>query len=157
MDDITEYYHHMMCYHFHERFNATETAHKICEIYGPDDLRECVVRKWFSRFQVINCSVKDVKQSGRLRTVDTDKITTLVDANPHLTVREIQEILGILHESCGAPQRRQLCEQNECVTHELSNKNLPQRLNACNLLLKKNKEHSFLKKMITGNEQDRLQ
>jgi len=47
-------------------------------------------------------------------TRDTDKITTLVDANPHLTVREIQEILGMLHRSIVA-QRHHLCEQNGCV------------------------------------------
>jgi len=28
-----------------------------------------------------------------------DKITTLVDANPHLIVREIQKILGMSHGS----------------------------------------------------------
>jgi len=48
---------------------------------------------------------------GRPRTMDTDKITTL-DANPHLMVREIQEILGMSHGSVVASQRCQLCEQN---------------------------------------------
>jgi len=94
-----------------------------------------------ARFHVENFSVKDAERLGRPRTVDTDKITTLVD--PHMTVREIHEILDMSHES--AFQRRRLCEQNECVDTRIER----QRLNAFNLLLEKNKEYSFLKKMIT--------
>jgi len=76
---------------------------RICEVYGPDTLKERVVRKWFARFRVGNFSVKDVERLDRLRTVDTDKITILVDANPHLTVREIQEIL-VARKRCDASE-----------------------------------------------------
>jgi len=38
------------------------------------------------------------------------------------------------------------------MLHELSDRNLQQRLDACDLLLEKNKEYPFLKKMITGDE-----
>jgi len=34
----------LLCY-FHEGFNAVETARKICEVYGPDTLKERVIRK----------------------------------------------------------------------------------------------------------------
>jgi len=44
MDDIVERYRYIMRYHFYERLNA-ETVRRICEVYGPDALKECVVRK----------------------------------------------------------------------------------------------------------------
>lgn len=154
MDDIAEHYRHIVRYHFHEGLNAAKTARRICAVYGPDALKERMVRKWFARFRAGNFSVKDAERSGRPRTVDTDKIVTLMDANPHLTVEEIQEILGISHGSVVAHLRDAgyVSRADVWVPHELSDRNLQQRLDACDLLLEKNKEHPFLKKMITGDE-----
>jgi len=45
---------------------------------------------------------------------------------------------------------------NGCVPHELNDRNLQQCLNAYDLLLEKNKEHPFLKKMIIRNEKSGL-
>jgi len=104
MDNIAEH-RHIICYHFHEGFNAAKTAHRICEVYGPDALKENVVRKWFVRFRVENFNVKNAKQSSRPRTVDMNKITTLVDANSHLMVREIQEVFDMSHGSIVAHLR----------------------------------------------------
>jgi len=81
MNNITEHYRHIMHYHFHEGLNAAETAHRICEVYGLDALKERVIRKWFARFLVGNFSVKDAERSGHPRTVD-NKIITLMNANP---------------------------------------------------------------------------
>jgi len=50
MDDIAE---HIMRYHFHKGLNAAEMARGICEVYGPDVLKECVI--WNN--------VKDAEQS----------------------------------------------------------------------------------------------
>jgi len=40
-----ERYRHIMWYQFHEGFNAAKTACRICEVYEPDTLKECIVRK----------------------------------------------------------------------------------------------------------------
>jgi len=92
-----------MRYHLYKGL-AAETTRRICEVYGPNVLKKRVIRKWFARFRVGNFSVKDAERSDRPRTVDTDKITNLVDPNSHLKVREIQEILGMAHGN-GASQR----------------------------------------------------
>jgi len=64
MDDIAEHYRHIMRYHFHEELNAKKTVRRICEVYGPDALKE-YIRKWFVPFYVGNFSVKDAEQSDR--------------------------------------------------------------------------------------------
>jgi len=141
-----------MRYHFYEGLNATETArlkrNRICEVYGPDALKRTYDPEWFARFRVENFNVKNVERLGRPRMMDTDKITTRLDANPHLTVRKIQEILGMSHGSFVAYLRDAdyVSRINVWIPHELSD-SLQQRLDACDLLLKKNKEHPFLKKM----------
>jgi len=76
-------------------FMKLKTIRTICEIYGSNALKERVIRKWFARFRIGNFSIKEAERSGHLRTVD--KIIILVDANPHLKVREIQEILDMSH------------------------------------------------------------
>lgn len=154
MEDIAEHYRHIMRYYFHEGLNAAETAHRICTVYGPDALKERVVRKWFARFRAENFSVKDANRSGRPHTVDTDEIITLVNANSHLTVEEIRKIVNVSHGSVVKHLRDAgyVSRADVWVPHELSDRNLQQRLDACDLLLKKNEEHPFLKKMITGDE-----
>jgi len=109
------------------------------------------VWKWFARFRVGNFNVKDAKRLGRSRTVNTDKITILVDANPHLMIREIQvrKFLVMSHGSIVAHLRDAVMRE-WMVPHELSDRNLQQSLDACHLLLEKNKE-PFLKK-ITEDE-----
>jgi len=50
--------------------NSMQTACKICEICGPDALKEHVIRK-FERFCVGNFSIKDAERSSCSRTVNT--------------------------------------------------------------------------------------
>jgi len=125
-----------MCYHFHEGLYTTETARRICEVYGP----ERMIQKWFERFRVGNFSVKHAERSDRPRTVDTDKIITLVDANPHPTVRKFQENLVMSHGSIVARLRDADSKMDvgaariECQE--------PAATLECKLL-EKNKEHPF--------------
>jgi len=131
MDDIAKHYRHIMRYHFHEGLNAAETACRICKVYMPDALKNV-------------SETLMLKQSSRLRTVDP---------NLHLTVKEIQEIFGMSHGSVVAHFRDAdyMSRMDVWMPHELSDRKLQQRLDACDLLLEKNKQHPFLK-MITGDE-----
>lgn len=54
-----------------------------------------VVKQWFARFRNGDFNLKDRKRSGRPRTVDDDQITTVVDANQHLTIRKMSHMLNV--------------------------------------------------------------
>jgi len=63
MEDIAEHCRHIMRYHFYERLNAAEMAHRICEAYRPNALKERVVQRWFARSVsetvVLECGLMD--------------------------------------------------------------------------------------------------
>jgi len=83
-------------------------------------------------------------RSGCPWTVDTNKIISLVYANSHLTVREIQEIL-VARKRCGASQKRRLCEQNGYVGATRTKRQEPAAALGCmRLAAWKDKEHFFL-------------
>lgn len=154
MNDTIEHYRHIMRYHFHEGLNAAETFRRICAIYGSDALKERVVQKWFSRFRAGNFDIKDAKRSGRPSSVDTDKIIALVTANPHLKIDEMITILEVSHGSIVSHLKKlgYVSRADIWVPHQLTERNLQQRMEVCDLLFEKNKNHPFLHAIVTGDE-----
>jgi len=65
--------------------------------------------------------------------MNTDKVIILVDANPHLTVKKIQEILCMSHGSVVAHLRDYVSRMDVWTPHELSNKYLQQHLECLRL------------------------
>ena len=127
---------------------------KNCDVYGDDAINVRTVQKWFTRFWDGNFSLKDEKHSGRPTEIDDDQILALIQNNPRFTSREIAKILKIsksavlLHlEKSGMVNRYDVW-----VPHNLSDKNLMDRVFACTLLLNRNDNDPFLKRLVTGDE-----
>lgn len=83
----------------HERYNEAETARRICAVYRSNALKKRIVQKWLVHFRDGSFDFKDAEQSGRPSAIDTDKITTLLNAHPHLKIDVIGDILGVPHGS----------------------------------------------------------
>ena len=154
MERIIEHYRHIMVYHFKKGRNATQTAQKICGVYGSDAVTERVVQKWFARFRSGDFCVQDQPRSGRPGTVDAELIVAAVDSNPHLTVAEIQAVLGVSHGSVVTHLRKAgyVNRASLWLPHLLTDATLQKRLDLCDSLLNRNNEHPFLKKVVTGDE-----
>lgn len=144
----------VMLFHFHQGLTAVDSARILCEVYGPDTIAERTAQMWFQRFNGGNCSVEDLPRSGRPSTVDPDKIIALVDANPHLAVAEVASMLNISVGSVHLhlTQNGYVSRADVWVPHNLNERNMMDRLNTCALLLEKENEQPFLKRLITGDE-----
>ena len=106
-------------------------------------------QKWFVKFFAGDYSLDDAPQSGRQVEVDSDQIETLIESNPCYTTREIADILKI-SESSVENHLHQLGYVH-CfdvwVPHNLSEKQLLDRISTRDSLLKRNENIVFLKQI----------
>jgi len=98
--------------------------------------------------------VKDEPCSGRPITEKSDEIMVKVERDKNMSTVEIARELGIDHKTIlnhlhKAGYKKKL---DVWVPHELSVRNMMDRINICDTLLKRNEIEPFLKRMIIGNE-----
>ena len=111
-------------------------------------------QKWFTKFCAGDFLLDDALWLGRPVEVDSDQIETLIENNHRYTMWEIAGILKI-SKSNAENHLHQLGYVNHFdvwVPHKLSEKNLLDRISACDSLLKCNEDVLFLKKFVTGDE-----
>jgi len=134
--------------------NAAQACEKICAIYGEDTLSKSAAWKWFARFRAGNFDVKNEPRSGRPITEKFDEIMVKVERDKHVSTVEIARELGIDHKIVlnhlhKAGYKKKL---DVWIPHELSVRNMMDRINICDTLLKRNEIEPFLKRVITGDE-----
>jgi len=99
--------------------------------------------------------VKDEPRFGRPIIEKSDEIMIKVERDKHVSTMEIARELGIdhkivlIHHLHKAGYKKKL---DVWVPHELSVRNMMDRINICDTLLKRNEIEPFLKRMITGDE-----
>ena len=111
-------------------------------------------QKWFAKFRARDFSLDEAPWSGRPVEVDRDQIETLIENNQRYTTQELADILKI-SKSRVKNHLRQLGYVHRFdvwVPHKLSEKNLLDRISACNSLLKHNENVPFLKQIVIGDE-----
>lgn len=148
------HFRHLMLFFYRKGKNATQATNKICAVYGEGALAERTVRKWFAKFRAGDFNLKDQERTGRPSITDDDQLKTLIENNPRYTTRELAEILKIskttVHEhlvKLGYVNRYDVW-----VPHNLTEKNLTDRISICDSLYKRNENTPFLKQLVTGDE-----
>jgi len=98
--------------------------------------------------------VKDEPRSGRPIIEKSDEIMVKVEHDKHVSTVEIARELGIDHKTVlnHLYKARYKKKLDIWVPHKLSVRNMMDRINICDTLLKRNEIEPFLKKMITGDE-----
>ena len=120
---------------------------KILEVYGKSAVSERTTHEWFARFRSGNQDVKDTSRSGRPITEKVGKILQLVEQDRHASYKEIAEALNINHMTVWNQKKLDVW-----VPHELTQRNLNDRITISKMLLKRNEMEPFLKRIITGDE-----
>ncbi|EFN78961.1 Histone-lysine N-methyltransferase SETMAR, partial [Harpegnathos saltator] len=108
----------------------------------------------FQRFRSGNMNVEDETHSGRPIVGNVDKIMEIVESDRHASTYSIAQELKISQKTVWnhlhkAGLKKKL---DVWVPHELTQKNLLDRIHACDSLLKRNEIDPFLKRMVTGDE-----
>jgi len=154
MERRNEHFRHILLFYFRKGKKAAEAHKEICEVYGVDCLTERTCQNWFKKFRSGDFSLKDEQRSGRPTEVDDDQIKVIIEEDRHITVREIAEKLNISHTTI---EKHLKCvglvkKLDIWVPHELKEIHLTQRINICDMHLKRNETDPFLKRIITGDE-----
>jgi len=98
--------------------------------------------------------IKDAPRSGRPVTGKVEETLQLVEQDHHLSCQEIAEALNINQMTVWNYLKRSGYQKklDVLVPHELTQKNLIDRITICEMLLKRNKIETFLKWIVTGDE-----
>lgn len=98
--------------------------------------------------------LKRAPRSGRPVEDDEDTIKALIDANRRITTLEIAERLNLSNSTVHDHLKRLglISKLNIWVRHVLTERNLCRRVDACDLLLERQENDPFLKRIITGDE-----
>ena len=84
----------------------TETIHKIQLAFGDEAMSATQIKEWFNRFKNGRTSVESDQRSGRPSTSRNphviEKVSNLIMSDRRLTIREIEEEVGISYGSVQA-------------------------------------------------------
>ena len=154
MECKNEHFRHVLLFCFRKGMKASEAHKELRAVYGDEALKERQCQNWFAKFRSGDFSLKDNQRSGRPIDVDDDQIKAIIESDRHISVREIAERLNVSHTTI---ENHLKCfgvikKHDIWVPHELKEIHLTQRINICDLHLKRNKIDPFLKRIITGDE-----
>ncbi|XP_029679587.1 histone-lysine N-methyltransferase SETMAR-like [Formica exsecta] len=154
MEDQTVHFRHILLFYFRKGKNARQACEKLRKVYGDDALQERQCQNWFKKFRAGDFDLKDAPRSGRPTEVDDDKIKALIKSNPRYTTREIAETLKISQKSVHVHLKKlgYVSKLDIWIPHELKEVHLTARINICDMLMKREENDPFLKRMITGDE-----
>jgi len=145
---------HILQYYYDKGKNASQVANKISAIYGPGTVSISTVQRWFQNFRFGVEVVEEAPRSGRPVVENCDKIAKLVERERHSSSRSIGQELGMSHQivinhlkKLGVTKKLDVW-----VPHEFMQKNIFDRIDACESLLNPNKIDPFLKRIVTGDD-----
>ena len=145
---------HILLFYSGKGKNEAQTYRKFCSVYGDKCLSERQSQNWLTRFRSANFDVKVESRPGRPIVEKVDAILKKIEIDRHISFRDIATELNIHHNTVlnhlhKAGYQKKL---DTWVPHELTVKNLMDRVSICESLLKRTEIEPFLKRMITGDE-----
>lgn len=154
MSEISEEIRYIMLFYYKKGKSGAKTHRKICAVYGEDALSERTVQHWFTRFRSGNFDVKDATRTGRPLTEKADEILELIEIDRHATCEDIADALCIDSKTVWNHLKKANFSKtlDVWVPHNLSQKNLIDRISISETLLKRNEIDPFLKQIVTGDE-----
>ena len=153
MEDQNLHYRHILLFYLKKGKNASQALNKVCSMYGKDAISLRSYQRWFEKFWSGNLSVENSSRTGRPTEIETDKIKVLFDENPYLTTQDIAGDLEISHTSVLNHIHKigYVSRLNAWVPHALTEAQLARRTEICDSLIRREKNHPFLKSLVTGD------
>lgn len=154
MDSKKVHFRHILLFYFKKGKSAANAHIKICDVYGSEAVTERTCQNWYKKFISGNFSLEDAVRSGRPLETSEDQMKAIIEVDRHATVREIAGQLKISKTTVSDQLKRlgYVKKFDIWIPHELKKIHLMQRINICDMLLRRNQTNPFLKKLITGDE-----
>ncbi|GFX07911.1 histone-lysine N-methyltransferase SETMAR [Trichonephila clavipes] len=132
--------------------NASQAAEIVNGVYGAGTVIAIYVRFWFRRFRSGIFDVKVAPSTVRPTVENVDKITEINEVVRYVRNRSIFQELKIEHKTVLNHLRKVGFKKNldVWVTHQLTPKNMMDRISICEALVKLNEIDPFFKRMVVG-------
>ncbi|XP_076176305.1 histone-lysine N-methyltransferase SETMAR-like isoform X1 [Ptiloglossa arizonensis] len=137
---------YILQHHSDQEEKAKQAAKKICAVYGPNTVSNATAKRWFQRFRSSNTDVEDETRSGRPIVENVDKIMEIVESDRHASTYSISQELKVSQKTVWNHLHKASLKKklDVWVPHELTQKNLLERIDAYDSLLKRNEIDPFL-------------
>ncbi|GFX31154.1 histone-lysine N-methyltransferase SETMAR [Trichonephila clavipes] len=138
---------------FYKGENASQAAEIVNGVYGADTVTANYVLFWFRQFRSGIFDAKDAPGTGRNVVENLDKTTEITEVDRYVSSRSITQELKIDHNTILNHLRKVgfKKELDVWVPHQLTPKNMMDRISMCEALAKGNEIDPFLKRMVTGD------
>lgn len=139
-------------YEFKIGCKVTEVAYNINDAFGSGTANERTCK--FRKFRNGDENLEDKERSGRPVTIDHDDLKILIETNPHTTVWELAEELGVSKSVVSDHLERigKTKKLDKWVPHRLNENQENCRFEACSALILHNQNDSFFDHIVTCDE-----
>lgn len=139
---------------FNSKRNATQAHEFLSEVYPEyaPEIRTC--QKWFARFKSGDFDLEDKERPGQPKKFEDAELQALLDENSCRTQKELALELGVHETTIGYRLHAmgKIRKLGKWVPHQLNANQLTARIDACRKHLAEHKKHSFLSRIVTGDE-----
>lgn len=154
MDRDKVFFRGVLLFLFDSKKTAAEAHKMLSDTYGEQvpSYRSC--REWFQRFKSGDFDLKDKERPGQPKKFGDAELQALLDENPCQTQEELAVQLNVSRATVSNRLHAmgKIRKLGKWVPHQLSEKQLEARLTACKNHLAEHKKHSFLHRIVTGDE-----
>ena len=156
MEDQNLHYRHILLFYLKKGKNASQALDKVCSVYGKEAISLCSYQRWIEKFWSGDLSVENSSRTGRSTEIETDIIKMLFDENPYLTTQDIAGDLENSHISVLNHIHKigYVSRLDAWVPHALTEAQPPElarRTEICDSLIRREKNHQFLKSLVIGD------
>jgi histone-lysine N-methyltransferase SETMAR len=141
----------LLLYDYRSGLNSGQLQLRINQAFG-DTIGRRTAYDWFSKFN----QGLDQPRSGRPSPIDDEKLLACVEADPHLTSRDLAEKFGVSSHSTILDHLRKLgkvSKLDKWVPHLLTDYDRQRRTDACmTLLSRKRNRYNWLNNIVTADE-----
>lgn len=133
---------------------AAEAHRMLSETYGEQAPSERSCREWFQRFKSGDFGLEDKERPGQPKKFEDAELQALLDENSCRTQKELALELGVHETTIGKRLHAmgKIRKLGKWVPHQLNEQQLQARIETCKKHLVEHKKHSFLSRIVTGDE-----
>ncbi|XP_035229786.1 histone-lysine N-methyltransferase SETMAR-like [Stegodyphus dumicola] len=134
---------HCISYEFQQGRNITEACRNLLKVFGEGTISDRICRRWFENLKKL---ILTFPISHVLGLIDDNVVKAMFEQDSYLTTLEITEGLNSAQQTISGHIRKKglVWKYTRWVPHELSQKNLDDRVVTFTSLLARNKIEPFL-------------